>query len=123
MTYYREAFIRKNGNILVFYNYFFLFLAAMSSSRSNVVTQFVRSFVFLFVRSSPFFLLLSLVFLGVSSCPKEFQWCFKKVLRVFEVSRMFKKVLLKFRECSKEVSKVFQGSFKEILRVFQESFK
>ena len=57
-------------------------LAAMSSSRSDVVTQFVCSFV----RSSPFF---SFSVLGVLSSPKEFQWCFKKELRVFEVYRMF----------------------------------
>ena len=35
--------------------------------------------------------------------PKEFQWCFKKVKRVYEV----------------EVSRMFQGS----KRVFKESFK
>ena len=52
------------------------FLAAMSSSRSDVVTQFVRSFVFPFVRSSPFF---SFSVLEVSSSPKVFQWCFKAV--------------------------------------------
>ena len=59
------------------------FLAAMSSSRSDVVTQFVRPFVRLFV---PFF---SFSVLGVLSGPKEFQWCFKKVLRVFGDSRVF----------------------------------
>ena len=57
---------------------FLLFIAAMSSLRSDVVTQFVRS--------SPFF---SFSVPGVLSSPKEFQWCFKKVLRVFEVSRVF----------------------------------
>ena len=45
-----------------------IFLAAMSSSRSDVVTQFV----FPCFRSSPFF---SFSVLDVSSCPKEFQWC------------------------------------------------
>ena len=58
-----------------------LFLAAMSSSRSDDVTKFVRSFV-----RCHFF---SFSVLGVLSSPKEFQWCFKKVLRMFEVSRMF----------------------------------
>ena len=50
-----------------------LFLAAMSSSRSDVVTKFVRPCVRVFV---PFF---SLSVLKVSSRPKEFQWCFKTV--------------------------------------------
>ena len=48
------------------------FLAAMSSSRSDVVTQSVRPFVF----TSSF---LSFSVLEVSSSPKEFQWCFKAV--------------------------------------------
>ena len=50
------------------------FLAAMSSSRSDVVTKCVRSRVRLCV---PFFLLLvSLEF--YVSCPLVFQWCLKK---------------------------------------------
>ena len=54
-----------------------LFLAAMSSSRSDVVTQFVRLFVRSFVCVSvPFF---SFSVIEVSSSPKEFQWCFKAV--------------------------------------------
>ena len=53
----------------------------MSSSRSDDVTKFVRPSV-----RSHFF---SFSVLGVLSSPKEFQWCFKKVLRMFEVSRMF----------------------------------
>ena len=57
----------------------------MSSSRSDDVTKFVRPFVRPFVRSHFF----SFSVLGVLSSPKEFQWCFKKVLRMFEVSRMF----------------------------------
>ena len=62
---------------------FVLFLAAMSSSRSDVVTKFVR----LYVRLSIFFLLVSLKFL--------------LVLKSFNgVSRQFK-------ECLK-----FNGSFK-----------
>ena len=73
----------------------------MSSSRSDVVTQSVCSFVRVSVRScfrpSPFF---SFSVLEVSTSPKEFQWCFKKVLRVFEVSRVF-------QESFKDVSSKF----------------
>ena len=58
-----------------------LFLAAMSSSRVDIVTQSV----FLSVCLSPFF---SFSVLEVLSSPKEFQWCFKKVLRVLEVSKV-----------------------------------
>ena len=51
----------------------FLFSAAMNSSRSDVVTQFVR----VSVRPSvPFF---SFIVLEVSSCSREFQWCFNAV--------------------------------------------
>ena len=57
---------------------FLLSLAAISSSRSDVVTQCVR----VFVRPSPFF---SFSVLEESSCPKEFQWCLKVVSIVFEV--------------------------------------
>ena len=53
-----------------------------------------------FVRPSVRPLLFSLSVLGVLSSPKEFQWCFKKFLRVFEVSR------------------VFQGSFKDVSSKF-----
>ena len=92
-------------------------------------------FVRLFVCPSPFF---SLSVLGVLSCPKEFQWCFKKVLRVFEVSMVlqvsFKSVYKKFygslkgvsrksKGCFKEVSGKFQGCFKKDSRIFQVSFK
>ena len=48
------------------------FLAAMSSSRSDVVTQFVRSSVLPY----PFF---SFSVPEVFSSPKEFPLCFKKV--------------------------------------------
>ena len=72
----------------------------MSSSRSDVVTQFVR----LFVCSSLFF---SFSVFEVLSSPKEFQWCFKKVLSVFEVSA-----------CFKEASRMFQGSFKGVYKKF-----
>ena len=49
------------------------YLAAKRSSRSDVVTQFVFSFVF---SPSPFF---SFSVLEVSSSPKEVRWCFKAV--------------------------------------------
>ena len=72
----------------------------MSSSRSDVVTQSVCSFVCL----SLFF---SFSVFEVLSSPKEFQWCFKKVLSVFEVSG-----------CFKEASRMFQGSFKGVYKKF-----
>ena len=72
----------------------------MSSSRSDVVTQFVCSCV----RPSLFF---SFSVFEVLSSPKEFQWCFKKVLSVFEVSG-----------CFKEASRMFQGSFKGVYKKF-----
>ena len=52
-----------------------IFLAAMSSSRSDIVTQSVRSFVFPSART----LFFSFSVLEVSTSPKEFQWCFKGV--------------------------------------------
>ena len=76
----------------------------MSSSRSDVVTQCVRPSVRSFVRSSLF---SSLSAFEVLSSPKEFQWCFKKVLSVFEVSG-----------CFKEASRMFQGSFKGVYKKF-----
>ena len=57
-----------------------------------------------FVRSSLFF---SFSVFEVLSSPKEFQWCFKKVLSVFEVSG-----------CFKEASRMFQGSFKGVYKKF-----
>ena len=56
------------------------------------------------VRSSLFF---SFSVFEVLSSPKEFQWCFKKVLSVFEVSG-----------CFKEASRMFQGSFKGVYKKF-----
>ena len=79
----------------------------MSSSRSDVVTQFVRSCFCV----SLFFLLVSLESIEVLSSLKVFQWCFKKVLRVFKLSRMFP---VSF----KGVYKKFQGSFKGVSRKF-----
>ena len=63
------------------------FLAAMSSSRSDVVTQFVRPFVRV---SVPFF---SFSVIEVSFSPKEFQW--------------LSKVCLKFKGSFKDVSRKF----------------
>ena len=55
----------KNTNALKFLEYH-IFLAAMSSSRSDGVTQSVRSFVRSFVLPYPFFPLVSIESLGVS---------------------------------------------------------
>ena len=76
----------------------------MSSSRSDVVTQFVGSFVCPFVR--PFFFLL------VS-------------LKFYLVLKSFNGVSRKFLVCLKFVGvlRKLQGYFKEVLRVFTKSFK
>ena len=66
------------------------FLAAMSSSRSDVVTQFVRPSVRVFV---PFF---SFSVIEVSPSPKSFN----VISSVFEVSR-------KFQGCFKKVFPLF----------------
>ena len=73
------------------------FLAAMSSSRRDVVTQFVRLFVFSCV---PFFLLVSSESVMQLEChimsPRKFKGC------------------MKIQVCFKEVSRMFQGSFKGV---------
>ena len=105
-----------------------LFLAAMSSSRSDDVTQSVRP-------SVPKEFLISLkIICSVSRMFQDcsvFQGSFKGVLRMFqgypkEVSRMFQEsfesVSQKFQGCFKKVSKTFQGCCKEVSRVFQGSF-
>ena len=76
-----------------------MFLAAMSSSRSEDVTKFVCPSV-----RSHFF---SFIVLGVLSSPKGFEWCFKKVLRMIEASS-------KFQGCFKQVLRVFTKSLKEV---------
>ena len=81
-----------------------LFLAAMSSSRSDGVTQSVCP--------SLFFHLVFLEFVV---------HCFKKVSRVFQGS--FKGVPRKFQGCFKEVSRVFQGSLKGVSGKFKGCFK
>ena len=68
----------------------------MTLSLSSCVRSSVRSYLFFSFS----------VFEDLSS-PKLFQWCFKKVLSVFEVSG-----------CFKEVSRMFQGSFKGVFRKF-----
>ena len=90
-----------------------MFLAAMSSSRRDVVTQCVCVVVLLFPSLSPFSVLevFSAFFLVLKSfnsvlkkflgCLK-FQWCFKEAFRV-----------------AKESVSSVQGSFKEVSRVFQ----
>ena len=103
----------------------------MSSSRSDGVTQFVRSSV----RSSvcvsvPKEFLLSLKRIcsvigseGVCQGPKAVKGelkCFKEVSRVFHGS--FKGVSRKIQGCFMEVSRVFQGSFKGVSRKFQGCF-
>ena len=68
----------------------------MSSSRSDVVTQFVR----LSIRHEDVFLLLK-NYNGVS---RKFKGCFNEVLRIFHAS--FKD--RKFLGCFKKVSGIFQ---------------
>ena len=87
----------------------------MSSSRSDVVTQFVRSFVRPFVRPL-FFLLASLEFYLVLNS-------FNGVSRKFSVCLKFLGVLRKLQGCFKEVLRVFTKSFKEVKMVFQGSFE
>ena len=87
----------------------FQFLAAMSSSRSDVVTQCVRPFVLLFLLVSLKFLLVLKSFNGVSSLFKGY----------LEFKGSFKDVLRKFYGCLQKISGVFPGCFKEVSRVFQ----
>ena len=88
------------------------FLAAMSSSRSDVVTQFVRSSVRSFVMKEFFFSLRS--YKGVS---RKSNRCFNEISRMFHASFMDRK----FQGCFKKVSRVLQGCFKGVSRVFQRS--
>ena len=80
------------------------FLAAMSSSRSDVVTQYVFPCFRVCCRPSPFSVL------EVATSPKEFQWCFKEVSRVFQGS--FREISRVFKKSSKDVSSKFEGCFK-----------
>ena len=111
------------------------FLAAMSSSRSDGVTQFVRPFVRSFVRSSLFFLLVSLEAVVHFECHKALKsikgipWEPMSVSRVFQgsfkglssfcikgVLRMWGRT---FQASSKGVSRYFKG----VSRKFQDCLK
>ena len=91
----------------------------MSSSRSDGVTQFFRSFVLPFVRNL-FFLLVSLKSVLYLDVFRMLQGCFKKVSRVFQES--FKGVSMKFQGSFKCVLRMFQVCFKEVSRMFQGSY-
>ena len=91
-----------------------LFLAVMSSSRSDVVTHSVRPFVtkefFLSLKS---FNCVSRVFKGClmfkgsfKDVWRKFQGCLEKVLRVY--TKSFRSVSRKFQLRLKEVSRVFE---------------
>ena len=87
----------------------------MSSSRSDVVTQFVRTLF------SSFVSLESVVHLEVL---RLFQGCFKDFMRLSQgrfkgISRVFLGVSRMW--CFKGVSKKFQGYFKEVSGMFQGS--
>ena len=106
----------------------------MSSSRSDVVTHFVRSFV----RNQGVFCshkTLSWVIgskrgvkvvqkgcfkgdsrVSLGCLQSVFQGCFTKVSRVFQGS--FKGVSRKFQGCFTKVSRVFHESFNGVLRKF-----
>ena len=86
------------------------FLAAMSSSRSDVVTQFVSSLVM----KEFFFSLRS--YKGIS---RKSNGCFNEVSRMFHASFMDRR----FQGCFKKVSRVLRGCFEGVSRVFQRSSK
>ena len=95
------------------------FLAATSSSRSDVVTQSVHLFVRL---SVPFFSLVSLKSVAHLKCYKALKsvkgihWESICVSRVFQ--KCFKSVSRVYQDCFKSVSSIFQGCFKGVSRVF-----
>ena len=82
------------------------FLAAMSSSRSDDVTKFVRVFVCSCV----------VIFFSLEHSKHLKQ----DVLR--KLQECLRGVCLKFQGCFKEVSSMLQGSFKAVNRKFQGSF-
>ena len=98
------------------------FSAAMNSSRSDIVTQFVRSSVtkefFNAKRGKEVTMVFQGSFNGVS---RKFHRCFKKVSRTFQ--KRFKVVSRKFQGCLKKVSRTFQKSFKGVSRKFQGCLK
>ena len=93
-----------------------LFLAVMSSSRSDIVC--VNVFVCPCFSSFLFFHLVSLKFLLVL---KRFNGVLRLVKGYLKCG-CFKEVLRAFTESFKGVSRKFKGCFKEVSRVFQESF-
>ena len=107
------------GSFQLFQNPFKLFLAAMSSSRSDVVTKFVCPSVRNLFFSSVF--LESGVWRSFKGISRKFHGRFKKVSRVFQGS--FKSVSRKFLTCFKEVSRMFQECFKGVSEKFQGCFK
>ena len=86
----------------------------MSSSRSDVVTKFVR------LSARPLF--FSLMFLE-SAVWKVSGKCLEDVSKVFRRCGSFKGVSRKFQGCFKEVSRVFQERFKDVSRKFQRCFR
>ena len=84
---------------------FFLFLAAMSSSRSDGVTQFVH----LSVRLSVF--------------PILFTWMFLEWWESLRASRQFKSDSRRSQACFKHVLSMFQAYFKQVSRMFQGHLK
>ena len=100
--------VRKCQQFVLIYS---LFLAAMSSSRSDVLTQSIGSLI----HHEGVFLLskdLQCCFLEV------YNGCFNEVSRILHASFMDKK----FQGCFKKVSVVFQGClmvFEEVLELFR----
>ena len=101
-----------------------IFLAATSSSRSDVVTKSVRPFIRLSIHSSvrsyPFFSLVSLKSVVHLECHKASKSIKGTQLESLCVSRVFQSV---FQGSFKGVSRKFQGCFKSVSRVFRGSFK
>ena len=91
---------------LIFLSLGSAFLAAMSSSRSDVVTKSVCSCV----RPSLFFLLVSLKFLLVLKSFNGVSRLFKGYL---EFKGSIKDVLRKFYGCLQKVTEFFKGDSKE----------
>ena len=72
--------------------------------------------------------------LGIFASPKDCQWCFNKVSRVFEVktcfkgrmkyvSRVFTESFKGVSNSLKDISRMFQGNFKGVSRKLQRCFK
>ena len=87
----------------------------MSSSRSHIVTQFVR----VFVCSS---LSFSFSVHGVKGTKQQSRGVSMVFLRGFNAVYFFQAVSRKFGGCFKEVSGKFHGCFKRVSREFQLRF-